>query len=101
MKSLGAGFGRRGLCSYRPCVSAARLRDRPRVQTLTAERRVEYTRRMAETKNVRIQVLLTPSELDAMRKLADRQTRSVAYVGREFILAGLKRAGVKPARVFK
>ena len=56
---------------------------------------------MAETKNVRIQVLLTPSELDAMRKLADRQTRSVAFVGREFILAGLKRAGVKPARVFK
>jgi hypothetical protein len=47
---------------------------------------------MSETKSMRVQVLLTPTELDALRRIADRQTRSVAYVGREFILAGLKKA---------
>lgn len=47
---------------------------------------------MSEQKSVRVQVLLTPTELDALRRIADRQTRSVSYVGREFVLAGLKRA---------
>lgn len=50
-------------------------------------------------KTVRAQVLLTPAELDALRKVADRQTRSVSYVAREYIIAGLKRSGVKPQAV--
>ncbi len=47
---------------------------------------------MSNPKNVKVQVLLTPAELDQLRKVADRQTRSVSYMGREFILAGLKRS---------
>jgi hypothetical protein len=47
---------------------------------------------MSEEKSVRAQVLLTPAELDALRRLADRQTRSVSYIAREFIIAGLKKA---------
>jgi hypothetical protein len=47
---------------------------------------------MDTTKRQRVQVLLTLAELDALRKLADRQARSISYVGREFIVAGLKKA---------
>jgi hypothetical protein len=47
---------------------------------------------MNTEKSVRAQVLLTPAELDALRKVADKQARSVSYVAREFILAGLKKA---------
>ena len=46
---------------------------------------------MSTPKNVRVQVLLTTAELEKLRKVADRQTRSVAYIGREYILAGLKK----------
>jgi len=42
-------------------------------------------------KSSRVQVLLTPAELDQLRKVADRRLRSVAYIGREYILAGLKK----------
>jgi hypothetical protein len=47
---------------------------------------------MSTDKSARAQVLLTPAELDSLRRLADRQARSVSYVAREFILAGLKKA---------
>jgi hypothetical protein len=52
---------------------------------------------MSTDKSVRAQVLLTPDELEALRKVADRQARSVSYVAREFILAGLKKEGRRAA----
>ena len=50
------------------------------------------------TKSNRVQVNLTPAELDQLRKIADRRLRSVAYIGREYILAGLKKDNGKVSR---
>lgn len=47
-------------------------------------------------KDKRLQINVTTRELEALRKLADRQTRTVSYVGREFILDGLRKAKVRP-----
>ena len=50
------------------------------------------------TKSERVQVLLTPSERADLERVAKRENRSLAYVGRAFILDGVKRALLKGAK---